>query len=503
MLKSTIILLLLSMAAFGQSQFFAEKISSDSLEEYLYILSADSMQGRETGKLGQKKAAIYLAQKFEQWNLRPMGRVYLPPSPGILDHYYASGYFQNHAISVRNNKEMNLMVGEEKYLFGKDFIYPEHIVDTSIHLTEVIFLGMGEKVSYAHVFNPREHALKNLLLYDERDESPEELLPMFPRFSTDAPSSVMIVTDEARIRQYMTSGFDFVFDKSFPVLFITEDVARRIFLPRNYDSEISKVARSGRLKSRELTCSVAVSLVNNTERLRGQNVLAMIPGLDTTETIVLTSHYDHLGMTDTSIYYGADDNASGCAAVLEIARVFREAYRSGLVPKRNILFMQVSGEEKGLLGSAWYVEDPSVPLEQTVANINLDMIGRIDPPHDSTGNTDYIYVIGSDRLSTDLQMISEMKNMLGPQLSLDYRFNSRSDPNRFFRRSDHFNFAKNGIPVIFFFDGNHPDYHKPTDTPEKIDLNLLTERTRLIFLTTWELAYRKDRINIDKTNDGY
>ena len=157
--------------------------------------------------------------------------------------------------------------------------------------------------------------------------------------------------------------------------------------------------------------------------------------------------------------------------------------------------MPVSGEEKWLLGSKYYTDHPIYPLENTVANLNIDMIGRVDDWHE---NGDYVYLIGADMLSQELHDISEQINSQYVGLELDYTFNAEDDPNRYYYRSDHYNFAKNNIPVIFYFNGVHEDYHKPSDTAEKIDFNKIQTITRLIFLTAWELANRDERIKLKK-----
>ena len=225
--------------------------------------------------------------------------------------------------------------------------------------------------------------------------------------------------------------------------------------------------------------------------IEGENVLGYIEGSDLKEElIIVTAHYDHLGKHDTLIFPGADDNGSGTAATLEIAKAFMLAKKEGNGPRRSILIMPVSGEEKGLLGSKYYTKKPIFPLKNTVANLNIDMIGRIDDWH-KDGN--YIYLIGSDMLSQELHNISEEVNNKYTKLKLDYTFNEKDDPNRYYYRSDHYNFAKNKIPVIFYFNGVHEDYHKMTDTIEKIDFEKTEKITQLIFLTAWELANRDER----------
>lgn len=227
-----------------------------------------------------------------------------------------------------------------------------------------------------------------------------------------------------------------------------------------------------------------------------ENVAAVIEGKKfPNEYIVLSAHLDHIGTHDGQINNGADDDGSGTVAIMEIAEAFKQATLIGYAPKRSIVFMHVSGEEKGLLGSNYYVNNPLYPLDQTVANLNIDMIGRLDPKRKDK-DPNYIYLIGSDKLSQELHDISEAANSKYTQLKLDYTFNADDDPNRFYYRSDHYNFAKNNIPVIFYFNGTHEDYHKPGDTPDKINYPILKKRTQLIFYTLWELANRNERIQL-------
>ena len=229
-----------------------------------------------------------------------------------------------------------------------------------------------------------------------------------------------------------------------------------------------------------------------------ENVLAYIKGSSLPEEIlVISSHYDHLGIdAEGNIYNGADDDGSGTVAILEIAEAFTKAIEDGYRPKRSILFLNNTGEEKGLIGSKWYTDHPVFPLAQTVTNLNIDMIGRVGEGKEDSG--DYVYLIGSDKLSTDLHELSEEVNSTYTNLELDYTFNDENDPNRFYYRSDHYNFAKHDIPVIFYFNGVHADYHQMTDTPDKINYELLAKRAKLVFLTAWEVANRDKRPFVDK-----
>jgi hypothetical protein len=228
-----------------------------------------------------------------------------------------------------------------------------------------------------------------------------------------------------------------------------------------------------------------------------ENIWAFIEGSEKPEEIVVVSaHYDHVGTKDGEVYNGADDDGSGTSALLELAQAFQIAKKEGHGPKRSILFLHVTGEEHGLHGSRFYSENPLFPLENTVADVNIDMIGRRDEIHPNTNN--YVYIIGANRLSSDLDFVCAIMNQKYVNLDLDYRFNDPKDPNHFYERSDHYNFAKHGIPSVFFFNGVHADYHKKTDEPDKIEYDALAKRAQLAFVTAWELANRKDRIVVDK-----
>lgn len=228
-----------------------------------------------------------------------------------------------------------------------------------------------------------------------------------------------------------------------------------------------------------------------------ENIWAFIKGSEKPdEVVVVSAHYDHIGMANGDIYNGADDDGSGTVALLEIAKAFQQAKNEGHGPKRSILFLHVTGEEHGLHGSRFYSENPLFPLKNTVADVNIDMIGRRDDLHKDSNN--YIYLIGSDYLSSELYTICENKNKKFINLKLDYKFNDRKDPNRFYYRSDHYNFAKNGIPVVFLFNGVHADYHQKTDEVDKIEFDALAKRAQLAFVITWELANRNEKIKVDR-----
>jgi len=259
-------------------------------------------------------------------------------------------------------------------------------------------------------------------------------------------------------------------------------------------SNINKSTKAGTVVTK-----FEMNFESNKEARPSENVAAIIKGSEKPEEyIVISSHLDHVGMNaEGEVFNGADDDGSGTVSILEIAEAFKTAADNGHGPKRSIIFLNVTGEEKGLLGSKYYTDyEPLVPLANTVANLNIDMIGRIDPKRE--GDRNYIYLIGSDKLSTDLHNISEEVNKEFMNVELDYTYNDENDPNRFYYRSDHYNFAKNNIPIIFYFNGTHADYHRISDTPDKINYDLMENRARLVFHTAWKLANREQRIVVDK-----
>ena len=232
-----------------------------------------------------------------------------------------------------------------------------------------------------------------------------------------------------------------------------------------------------------------------------ENVMAYIEGNEfPDEVLIISAHLDHLGVSENGeINNGADDDGSGTVAIMEIAQAFEEAKKEGHGPKRSILFLHLTAEEIGKRGSEYYTQHPVFPLKNTIANLNIDMIGRVDNTH--LDNKNYVYLIGSDRLSKELHYISEKVNDTYCQINIDYRYNIEGERNHYYSRSDHYNFAKHNIPVIFYFNGEHDDYHQTSDTPDKIDYQLLQKRTKLIFATAWQLANQESRVVVDEDNE--
>jgi len=237
--------------------------------------------------------------------------------------------------------------------------------------------------------------------------------------------------------------------------------------------------------------TISIEITNTREIKTTENVLGLLEGSDPKlkdEIVAFTAHYDHLGITGGLVNPGADDDGSGTVTVIELAQAFAS---NPVKPKRSLLFMTVVGEEKGLLGSEWYVTHPVIPLEKTIADLNTDMIGRVNPIYEELKNPNYVYVIGSDKISTQLDSVLKLSNQQSENLILDYKYNDDQDPNRFYTRSDHYNFAKNGVPIVFFFTGVHADYHRPTDTIDKILFPRMERIVHLIYTTGWHVANAK------------
>ncbi|MEP7258616.1 MAG: M28 family peptidase, partial [Flavitalea sp.] len=281
--------------------------------------------------------------------------------------------------------------------------------------------------------------------------------------------------------------------------FISEKIASAIM---GADFAIAKKAIKTTMPAPALKSyfvSVLLELDKTLITMESSNVLGYIEGTDKKEeAMIITAHYDHLGIKgDSIIYQGADDDGSGTVAVLEIAKAFAKSKAEGKGPRRSIIFMTVSGEEEGLWGSSYYSENPAWPLDKTSVDLNIDMIGRTEARRSMGDSMNYVYIVGDNRLSSDLRTISEETNNKFSHLLLDYKYNDPNDPEHIFERSDHYNFARKGVPIIFYFNGIHEDYHRPSDTPDKINYEILKKRAQFIFYTAWNIANREDMIKRD------
>ncbi len=481
--------LTLVITGFGQvsptAQKYAATITEADLRETLSIIASDAMEGRETGKRGQKMAAAFIAAYFEDLGLK---------APVSESYYQSVPLFSTGAPTV----SLNGLEREEFVFFGSG--QTEGVVNIPL-----VFAGSGSDAEMAKLDvtgkavavlqdanasvmnNPtlakfREKGAKAFVAVIEKKEDFARMSGMFRRFSND----------RLALKKPEASGN---FSGSF---LITAETAGKLF---NTSFEKLKQAATSKKLGKIKPATIDYSITRSVKEIRSENVLGFLEGTDKKdEVVVITAHYDHEGVSASGegdrIYNGADDDGSGTVAVLEIAQAFVQAKKDGNAPRRSILFMTVTGEEKGLLGSEYYSEHPIYPLDKTIVDLNIDMIGRRDPQHKNS--EPYVYVIGSDRLSSELHTLSESINKTYSNLIFDYTYNAENHPDRIYYRSDHWNFAKKNIPIIFYFNGVHEDYHKPSDEVDKIEFDLLMKRTKNIFHVAWEIANRESRLVVDK-----
>lgn len=496
---------------------FAETITVEDLRRHLAELASDEYEGRETGHPGQKKAARYIAAHFRGLDLES------PVEPG---------YFQRFHLVQDDWGEVFLEVDGERYEFLEDFYgYPGTNPPLTLTVDEIVFAGFGihdERYSDYAGLDVRDRIV--LVFAGE----PQNKDGIYLVTGADTPSTWSsrwrtkleeatergaraLLVAHSRVEDQLgyPSFVRYLAEPDMEMVGAEEEgpgYLNTMYVPyrlgaglldmkeKKFHKLAGKIGRKERPMSEVYEVNVTLRVAKEPRRVETENVLAWIGGTDLAgETVVITAHYDHIGRRDSVIFNGADDDGSGTVAVMEIAEAMAAAAEAGHGPRRNVLFMTVSGEEKGLLGSAHYVHHPVVPLEETVTNLNIDMIGRVDPAHEE--NRRYVYVIGSDRLSSDLHRLSETAASTYSDLELDYTYSAPDDPNRFYERSDHYNFAERGIPVIFYFNGTHEDYHGDDDVVEKIQFDLLRDRTRLVFHTLWAVANADERPAVDAEFD--
>jgi hypothetical protein len=462
-------------------------ITSSDLKENLSILASDAMEGRETGKRGQKMAAAFISAYFEDLGLvAPVNGSYYQPvelftmgQPAVALKSQAGALQEFEDFTYYGQGQTD---GEKQYALvfagkGSD----EEIASLDVKDKAVaIFLDANASLRRnPAVTKLREKGAVVIIAITDSQEEFSNLTGMIRSFTG---GQISLTNTPAPVLGTLLAG-----PASCEKLFKTSaDKLKKAVA----DKKVAKV--------KPVTLSVSVK--QNYTPLKSTNVLGFLEGTDKKdEVLVISSHYDHIGINPTGtgdrINNGADDDGSGTVGVLQLAKAFAQAKKDGKGPRRSILFLAVTGEEKGLLGSDYYTQHPVFPLDKTVVDLNIDMIGRRDPQH-KEGN--YVYVIGSDRLSAELHTLSEATNNTYTKLAFDYTYNAESHPDRIYYRSDHWNFAKNNIPIIFYFDGIHEDYHQPSDEVDKIEFDLLALRAQCVFYTAWEIANREKRIVADK-----
>jgi hypothetical protein len=503
----------------------AKTITEAELKKHLTFIASDSLKGRDTGSPEQKVAAQYIAKQFDLYGLKG-------PVTGS-----ANPHFQLVDLVKRAWGDFYLKANKKKYQYLVDFISNSAVAMPKEMDFQTVFVGYGiedkvfndyadidvkDKIAVAFEGEPRlgdgNYMVSGDTEMSKWSKGSEAWKEKMNLAKAKGAKALLLISKqsveefEKTVKQRQTMmkrfgnarlGFRETSDpqgSDFAVLTIGQNMAAEILATTTNEFEALKMkvletkkSLSGSIKSQPLSMKIERTV----DGIETYNVLGYLEGTDKKdELVIITSHYDHVGVNEGKVYNGADDDGSGTVSVLEVAQAFSEAAKTGQKPRRSVLFMTVTGEEKGLMGSEYYVKHPVFPLANTVCDINIDMVGRTDKDHEGKG--DYIYVIGSDKLSSELHSaLLEQNTKYGTPIDLDFRYNDPNDPNRFYYRSDHYNFAKNKIPVAFFFNGVHDDYHQPTDDVEKIEFGKMEKRARLVFHLAWEVANREKRLVVD------
>jgi hypothetical protein len=467
---------------------YANAITSGDLRTHLYRVASKEFEGRETGTEGQRKAAAYIEEQFRSLGL-------LPGNKTGFQLYYP--LFQDTSIKA------SIQINGQVFHLYEDLSVISGINHTAtLYGAEVVFAGYGISDSSRDDYKGLDVKGKIVLALNGLPAGARPLpgrrgsLIKQETAQRNGAAALLIIQTGFPQKNYTGRGSVYIdgFKKNIlpNTFYVSEKIAAAI-MGDDYSS-----ARSGSITTRSYPAEVVLEFNKAVTLGQSSDVLGLLEGSDLKDQyVVISAHYDHLGKRDSVIYYGADDDGSGTVSVLQLAKAFARAKAEGKGPRRSILFLANSGEEKGLWGSEYYSEHPVYPLAQTTVDLNIDMIGRIDPNRKNGDSTNYVYVVGDDKLSSDLKPISESQNARHTKLELDYKFNDPSDPERIYYRSDHYNFARKGVPIIFYFDGIHKDYHRPTDTPDKINYDLMAKRARLVFYTAWEMANRESLLNRD------
>jgi hypothetical protein len=484
---------------------YAKLISAEDAKKHLSILASDEFEGRETGKPGAEKAANYIAAEFKRLGLQA-------PVKG--------SYFFDVPLVQNTLKVTTLTINGKPFVLGQDFLPNGTVPDNNVKATEFVFVGFGTDSELGST------DLANKVVLWINEDKPEAgktpntsvrmgtaRLQILKNLQSKNPSLILAANGDLTnlLKRYGKSIAS-------PRLTIKEEagapkIAGALHITTAMADELVKSTGKtfADLKAAAATTPVVTAKVdfvaayaNEQTAVKAVDVVGYMPGTDLKdEVLVFSAHYDHIGLNPDGkdkVNNGADDDGSGTTGILEIARAFSQAKKDGHGPRRSVLFLGNVGEEKGLLGSEYYTDHPVYPLANTITDLNIDMIGRVGEEYiGKPDSANYVYSIGSAMLSKDLHDIGEKANDTYTKLKLDYKYDDPNDPNRFYYRSDHYNFAKHGVPIIFYFNGVHADYHQPGDEVSKINFPLLAKRTQLVFYTGWELANRDKKPVIDVT----
>ncbi|MCX8472870.1 MAG: M28 family peptidase [Sediminibacterium sp.] len=446
-------------------------VTEAQLKATLSVIAADSMEGREMGTPGENKAANFIANEFKKMGLPPVSKM---------------GYFLPFKVYKYEFKSSSFNLRGTDKLPNNDFIYNiNYPLEKPIEIESALNF-MNDNILDTNLLN----GIKGRVLLIKRQTN-ANVIQTFIDFlrRKGALGCIQITDDLTTINNATTSNLTLVEpSNSFFVLYVSKSVYKDIL-------GSTKILNDKYLQ--EVPVPMIFKFECTSINISSKNVMALLKGKTKPwEFVFITSHYDHLGKQKDVIYNGADDDGSGTAALIEIARIFSNFKAKGILPDRTIVFLANSGEEKGLLGSQYYTSNPLLPLQKTSVDLNIDMIGRADPDFEGD-KKNYIYIIGDDKLSSQLVQVVDSVNNNFLKMELNRKYNDVDDPSRLFYRSDHYNFAKFGVPVLFYFGGLHEDYHQPSDKIDKIDFKLLKIRTQLILLTAWQIANKPTLLDRD------
>lgn len=488
MKKIFYVILLISFSGFAQenskSLQYVKTITTEGLKDKLSIIASDALEGRMTGTRGQKMAAAFIAYHFQQLGLKG-------PVNG--------NYLQQFPLYEASRKQNNLYIDNKKLEDTDSYFYMGNKGTNGMISAPLVFAGKGSSEEIGQI-DVKEKAVL-VMLDNMKRETFQTVRTILKELKEKGAVTVLFApqttAEEFKEMRGMITGTSLRLEKEskewFEIFFVMPQLTEKLM-----GTSTKKLNEAIEKKELKKIKSSRISWLNEFEirEVMTENVLGYLEGTDKKdELVIVTAHFDHIGKQEDGsdgVNNGADDDGSGTVSVMQIAEAFAQAKREGNGPRRSMLFMTVTGEEEGLFGSEYYVTHPVFPLTSTVVDLNIDMIGRTDPGHSQDKN--YVYVIGSDKLSSKLHELSENTNNTYSKLALDYTYNDQNHPEMLYYRSDHWNFAKNNVPIIFYFDGIHEDYHKPSDEVGKIEFDILAKRAQLIFHTAWEIANREERI---------
>lgn len=513
---------------------FSGIITSDLMREHLTILASDEMEGRNTGSVGIEKAAQYLANEYARLGLL---------APGESGSYFQTVPFMGTKVL---SLDFGLFQGEGSakkpyqapgYLADKNKMFTRMQGGRGLIDAEIVFGGFGASDSVYGVepFKEMDLSGKWVLIFQDLPKVVDGDTLLGARVNAQSRLLDLIIRREAAGVILMDS------EPSLPFEIYVEAFRKQIETPSNirfadrpapntlagaylrvhpelaaHLLKVNGIAGLNELKStirnnmkswkaQSLGLSLMMNIDEQQVEVPSKNVLAFLEGEDPVlknEIVVLSSHYDHVGISlpDANGDYinnGADDDGSGTIGVLAVATAFSQAAKEGFRPRRSILFLNVTAEEKGLLGSRYYSDNPVFPIENHVANINMDMIGRDATEHKDKDIKEGLYIIGASLISSSLDSLLQVSNKATHNLYLDLSLNNVRDPQQIYRRSDHWNFGRLGIPFVFYFTGLHEDYHRPSDEADKVNYDKMTKITQLIYRNTLEIANYSKRPVVD------